>query len=89
MAGKGMTPIKGYNHEAFRDRFPFPERKTSQQWCDHLNLFLLDQAGWPEGSWGERITEAEFGERVKKSSVMHRTEEPGIKESGLDTGSQG
>lgn len=72
---KGMTPKHGYNRKAYSDRFPFPERLTSQEWCDRLQVFVIDADGWRDDpqSWGRRITEAEFNARLLKSTIMHRT----------------
>jgi len=70
MSGKGMTPRKGYNHEAYRTNFPFPERKLASQWCADLDLFPMGEM--PEG----RLTEVEFRDALAKVGHMHRVEEP-------------
>ncbi len=74
-AGKGMVPKKGYSRKAYADRFPFPERKTSSEWCDIHQVFVLDADGWKGDhlAWGRRITEAEFMTRLNQSTIMHRT----------------
>ena len=75
MAGKGMKPRAGYSRKAYAERFPFPERLTSQEWCDKIGVFVIDADGWRDDphSWGRRITEAEFNERLNVSTIMHRT----------------
>ena len=70
MSGKGMTPIKGYNLSRYRDNYPFPERKTSTQWCADLNLFPMGPL--PEG----RMTETEFRSELVKVGHMHKVKEP-------------
>lgn len=79
-AGKGMKPRAGYNRKAYADRFPFPERKTSQEWCDLLGVFVIDADGWREdpGSWDRRITEADFNARLIRSTIMHRTSDKAV-----------
>lgn len=70
-----MTPRKGYNHRAYRDGYDaiFPVRRTSDEWCDIHQVFVLTANGWNGLDWDERITEAEFNSRLLVSIIMHRT----------------
>lgn len=83
--GKGKGPIKGYNNRAYRDNYPFAERKTSQEWCDKHQVFVIDPDGWDRANlasaWAERITEAEFNDRLLRSTMMHRTEDKASEEN--------
>jgi hypothetical protein len=61
------------------DQTPAPLR-TADEWCDVLGVDVLDADGWDRSSeaafaasWNERITEAEFQERVGVSTIAHLT----------------
>ncbi len=68
-AGKGSKRRKE-DEAKVRANWPFPDRKTSAQWCEELALF-------PVGPMPEtRMTESEFRAALVKVEFMHRTTEP-------------
>ena len=72
-AGKGDRSRIG-KLSVYQANYPFPERKTSQEWCDIHQVFVIDADGWVGCNWDiERITEAEFNARLSVSTIMHKT----------------
>lgn len=55
--------------------------RTSDEWCNHFKVIVLDPDGWNRedlaNSWAERISEDEFQRRLVQSTTMGRPESEG------------
>jgi len=48
-----------------------PIRRRPDEWEKLTGIKVLDRDGWRDGSWNKPITEEEWNERQRQSTVRH------------------